>query len=183
MSSAATPPQGAAMPVRAADAPAPGTDLGVHYRMCFGCGDEHPTGLHLSVVAGADLSVHARFQVTDLHQGAAGLAHGGLLSLAFDEAMGFLLWLLMKRAVTAHLEVDFVEPVPVGSEMFIDAECVAVDGRKIYMRAEGHLGSQDGPLAVRASSLYVEVPLEHFTSRSEEPPPAVWLEADRSYNP
>ena len=53
--------------------------------------------------------------VTEHHQGAPGQAHGGLLATAFDETMGFLLWVVGRPAVTARLETDYVLPVPVGS--------------------------------------------------------------------
>jgi hypothetical protein len=39
----------------------------------------------------------------------------------------------------------------------------AINGRKIWSTAEGRLNSPDGPLAVEAGSLYMQVPIEHFT--------------------
>ncbi len=43
-------------------------------------------------------------------------------------------------------------------------------GRKIYSSAEGRIGGPDGPVAVRADALFIEVRLDHFTSngRPEE---------------
>ena len=66
------------------------------------------------------------------HQGAPGLAHGGLLAAAFDEALGSLQWLLQVPSVTAALETDFLLPVPVGSTVHIDARVVGRAGRKIW---------------------------------------------------
>jgi len=114
----------------------------------------------MRVIAG-ELSVHAVFEVTDVHQGAPGLAHGGLLSTALDEALGALNWLLLVPAVTARLEVDFRRPVPVGSVLHIDARIAGIDGRKVYTRAVGRLG-EDGPVVLTASALFLQVPLEHF---------------------
>ncbi|MEY2823137.1 MAG: hypothetical protein RLZZ485_773 [Actinomycetota bacterium] len=37
------------------------------------------------------MNLTGQFVVTDQHQGAPGLAHGGLLALAFDEALGKLM--------------------------------------------------------------------------------------------
>ena len=54
-------------------------------------------------------------EVGDYHQGAPGLAHGGIIATAMDEAMGALNRLLLVPVVTVHLEVDYVRPVPVGS--------------------------------------------------------------------
>jgi acyl-coenzyme A thioesterase PaaI-like protein len=165
-----TPPAGAVEPVRHPDAPAPGADLGAHYDHCFGCGAQQPSGLHLQVFAGEGVSVTARFEVTPAHQGAPGLAHGGLLACAFDEALGSVNWLLRTPAVTGRLETDFLKPVPVGSVVYIEARCIAVAGRKIYLRAEGRIGGPGGELAARAAALFIQVELTHFAKhgRPEE---------------
>jgi len=117
------------------------------------------------LTAGEGCTIHAELLVTQHHQGAPGLAHGGLLAAAFDEALGAVTWLLRVPVVTVHLETDYRRPVPVGSTLSVAAECYAVAGRKIYSRAAGHLVSPDGtvgPLAVGARSVFVSVPLEHF---------------------
>jgi acyl-coenzyme A thioesterase PaaI-like protein len=129
--------------------------LDPHYAYCFGCGDRHPTGLRMRVTVGEGVDVEGEFVVTGDHQGAPGLAHGGLLSAAFDEALGSLMWLLRLPAVTARLETDFVRPA-------------AVVGRKVYTEAVGRV--QSGEVALRARALFVQVGLEHFTAhgRAEE---------------
>ena len=154
------PPPQAQMPTRHPHAVAVGEEIPSHYDRCYGCGSKHPAGLHMRVIAG-ELSVHAVFEVTDVHQGAPGLAHGGLLSTALDEALGALNWLLLVPAVTARPEVDFRRPVPVGSVLHIDARIAGIDGRKVYTRAVGRLG-EDGPVVLTASALFLQVPLEHF---------------------
>lgn len=156
------PPPDAVMPLRAPTAPAPGEPIPSHYRWCVGCGEEHPTGLHLRITAGSGLNVHGDFTVTEHHQGAPGLAHGGLLTVAIDEVLGSLNWLLAGPAVTGRLECDFRRPVPVGSVLHIDAEVIGVKGRKVFTRAIGRLGDADGPIAVSATALFVQVPLRHF---------------------
>ncbi|WP_405722153.1 PaaI family thioesterase [Streptomyces sp. NBC_01537] len=165
-----TPPPDAAAPVRHPDAPAPGEVLGAHYDQCFGCGEAQPHGLHVQARAGDGVSVTAEFTVQPAHQGAPGLAHGGVLATALDETLGSLTWLLHTIAVTGRLETDYVRPVPVGSTLFLDARVTAVAGRKIYATATGRIGAPDGPVAVRADALFIEVKLEHFTNngRPEE---------------
>jgi acyl-coenzyme A thioesterase PaaI-like protein len=158
------PPPHAQPPVRHPAAPPPGDPIDSHYRDCFGCGPDHPTGLHMHLTAAEGCAIRARFVVTEHHQGAPGLAHGGLLTAAFDEALGTATWMLRVPAVTAHLEVDFAAPVPVGSTLVIDAACTAVAGRKVYSAATGRLGAEDGPVAVMARAVFVTVPLEHFKS-------------------
>lgn len=157
-----TPPEGSIIPERHPQSPATGSELPSHFKHCFGCGDLHPTGLHLKARVEAGLTITAQFTVTENHQGAPGLAHGGLLSLAFDEALGKLMWLLRSPAVTARLETDFLLPVPIGTTLFISASITGQQGRKVYSVAEGRLNAPDGPLAVRAASLFIIVPMKHF---------------------
>ena len=85
-----TPPPDSVMPVRHPKAPVIGSQIPSHFGYCFGCGELHKTGLHLIAFAGEGLDLTGKFTVTENHQGAPGLAHGGLLSLAFDEALGKL---------------------------------------------------------------------------------------------
>ena len=157
-----TPPADAVMPVRHLKAPAIGSQIPSHFGHCFGCGELHKTGLHLIAIASESLDLTAKFTVTENHQGAPGLAHGGLLSLAFDEALGKLMWLIRTPAVTGRLETDFLLPVPMGRTLYIDARITGQAGRKIYTQAEGRLDSTSGEIAVRASALFIAVPMEHF---------------------
>ncbi|MFE5401413.1 PaaI family thioesterase [Streptomyces sp. NPDC056580] len=161
-SAALQPPADAVTPVRHPDAPAPGELLGAHYEQCFGCGGGQPHGLHLEARAGEGVSLTAEFTVQPAHQGAPGLAHGGVLATALDETLGSLNWLLRTVAVTGRLETDFVRPVPVGTTLHLQAEVTAVAGRKIYCTATGRIGGPGGPVAVRADALFVEVKVDHF---------------------
>ncbi|MET7983842.1 MULTISPECIES: PaaI family thioesterase [unclassified Streptomyces] len=169
-SAALTPPADAVAPVRHPDAPAPGELLGAHYEHCFGCGEAQPHGLHLEARAGDGVRITAEFTVRPVHQGAPGLAHGGVLATALDETLGSLNWLLRTIAVTGRLETDFRRPVPVDTVLYLEAEVTAVAGRKIYCTATGRIGGPDGPVAVRADALFVEVKVDHFidNGRPEE---------------
>lgn len=150
--------------------------LGSHYPYCFGCGEKHPTGLHLKM-RGEGMRVEGTFKVTEHHQGAPGLAHGGILASALDEGMGFLMYLLEEPAVTARLEVDYRKPVPVGSELHLEGEVVRREGRKIWTRMRA---MKDGEVAVEAMALYVTVDASHFLAHA----PPEWVEAAaRMYNP
>jgi acyl-coenzyme A thioesterase PaaI-like protein len=161
-----TPPADAGVPDPPADVVV-GDKIGPHYAKCFGCGPDHPTGLHLETVIGEGASVTAEFTVGEGHQGAPGLAHGGVLSAAMDEAMGSVAWLLRKPYVTGRLETDFLLPVPVGTTLHIRTRCTGVSGRKAYLEAEARMGGADGPLAVRGAALFIEVRLEHFSEHGK----------------
>ena len=162
-----TPPEGAALPERHPLAPAVGSLIPSHFGHCFGCGQLHPTGLHLVSRAGTALDLTAEFTVTENHQGAPGLAHGGLLSLAFDEALGKLMWLIRSPAVTGRLETDFMKPVPIGTTLHISAQITGQVKRKVYTEAIGRLNGPDGDIAVRAAALFVIVPMSHFMTNAQ----------------
>ncbi|MDH6224535.1 MULTISPECIES: PaaI family thioesterase [Streptomyces] len=167
---AVQPPADAAAPVRHPEAPAPGEPVGSHYANCFGCGPDQPHGLHLAARAGEGVDITAEFTVRPEHQGAPGLAHGGVLATALDEALGALNWILRVISVTGRLETDYLRPVPVGSVLHLSARVTARAGRKIYATAEGRLDGPDGPVAVRADALFIEVKVDHFieNGRQEE---------------
>lgn len=122
----------------------------------------------MRVIAGRDLSVAGEFEVTEHHQGAPGLAHGGLLAAAFDEVLGALNWLLRVPAVTARLETDFQRPVPVGRILHIDAWIVGTVGRKVYTRAVGRLDGANGDVVLTSHALFVQVSMEHFSSHGRD---------------
>lgn len=178
-SSVTTPPAEAVQPAPHPQAPPPGSKLGPHYAECFGCGPEHRTGLHLQVTVGEDVSAIAEFTVGEHHQGAPGLAHGGVLTAAFDEALGTVGWLLRMPLVTGRLETDFLRPVPVGTTLHIVARCTGMAGRKVYTQAEGCLDGPDGQPALRAAALFVAVPLEHFSEHGR--PEALDLIGERTF--
>ena len=163
-----TPPKGARPPERHPDAPAPGELIGSHYEKCFGCGTGQPHGLHLEARAGDGVNVTAEFTVTADHQGAPGLAHGGVLASALDETLGALNWMMHVISVTGRLETDFVRPVPVDTVLHLEAHVTAVAGRKIYCTATGRIGGPDGPVAGRADGLFIEVKVEHFIDNGRE---------------
>jgi acyl-coenzyme A thioesterase PaaI-like protein len=176
------PPDDAVMPTKHESAPPAGTVIPPHYVRCFGCGPDQGSGLKMIATVGEELSVLSELEITGDHQGAPGLAHGGLIACAFDEALGALNWLLQRPAVTARLECDFRKPVPVGSKLIIEARIRGQVGRKIYGSAEGHLGDLSGPVAATATSLYIQVPIEHFGThgRAED---IEWASSERSRMP
>lgn len=155
-------PPGSSVPERRDDAPPPGTVLSSHYPWCFGCGSGHPTGLHMRVLAGEGLTVNGRCTMGEHHQGAPGLAHGGLVSLAMDEVLGGLGWLLRTPMVTGRLQVEFLRPVPVGTTLALHAEVDGVDGRRIFSHATAHVDEPGGALLARAFAVFVAVDIDHF---------------------
>lgn len=143
-------------------APAPGEHIDLHHGMCFGCGDDAPVGLRLKVIAGEGLTVDATMPVADWMQGGPGVIHGGVLSAAFDEVMGTSPLVVGQPVVTAHLEIDYAAPIPLGSTLHFHGRIMGRQRRKIYTEAIAHLGDPDKPVA-GAHAIFVIIDVqEHF---------------------
>ena len=155
----------------------PGTVLPPHHSRCFACGDGPGSlGLRLTIVD--DRAMTCEFLVTDQHQGAPGLAHGGVIAAVFDEALGALQHLIGETAVTASLSTRYRRPVPVGSVLFVRSRIERRDGRKLHVSAVGHLDGPDGPVAAEGTALFVVVPAEHFEQGRAEDVEAARLERE-----
>jgi acyl-coenzyme A thioesterase PaaI-like protein len=146
-----------------------------HHPNCFGCGPDNPYGLKMAFRR-VDREVHATFAIDARHEGAPGFAQGGVVSAAIDDAMGAVLVLLKRPAVTASLTVDFRAPVLLGRELAMRAWCDEVDGRKLHMRGE----VREGDVVVAdARALFLVVELSHFL-QSGQAPPGEWSGPDGS---
>ena len=86
-----------------------------HHDLCFGCGSANLFGLQLELERQPDGSVAGRFFVKQDHQGPPGVAHGGVLAAALDEAAALAAGDGPQAPLTARLEVDFRSTAPVGS--------------------------------------------------------------------
>ena len=126
---------------------------------CFGCGPANPWSLKLvfAVEVGEDGGVRAEAPVrlTRLHEGPPGFIHGGVVAALMDEAMGKLMVGLGTLAVTRHMEVDYLRPSPLETDLRLVGAHVRRDGRKIFNRAE--LLGGDGVVLARATGLFLEV--------------------------
>lgn len=144
-------------------APSAGEEIRLHHSLCFACGDDAPVGLRVRVVAGEDFTVTASMKVEPWMQGGPGVIHGGLLAAAFDEVLGTAPLLIGAGVVTAHLEIDFAEPIPLGSTLHFRGEVLAKERRKVYLRATAHLDDPERPVAA-AHGIFVTIDVrEHFS--------------------
>ena len=97
-----------------------------HDPACWGCGD-NPIGLHLPLPAGAGLTEYeAWFTFDERHQGGPGIAHGGVVSAALDEAGGLLATWYAFPTVTGRIFVRYRRPVPINTELLLTARLVDV---------------------------------------------------------
>jgi acyl-coenzyme A thioesterase PaaI-like protein len=102
----------------------------------------------------------AHVKLGDKIDGHPGVVHGGILSLIFDDALGFGFEALgVGMAFTANLNVDFRAPVPAGTMIRVLAQLEHREGRKLFWKAQ--MMSMDGEtLFAECSSLYI-IPRSH----------------------
>ena len=92
--------------------------------------------------------------------GHPGIVHGGILSLMFDDLLGFGFYSLgIQMAFTANLNVDYRTPVPAGTRVLVAAQLESREGRKLFWKAQ--MTSLDKKtLYAEATSLYI-IPRSH----------------------
>jgi acyl-coenzyme A thioesterase PaaI-like protein len=135
-----------------------------HDPACWGCGD-NPNGLHLPSPAAEGLELYeAYFTFDERHQGGPGIAHGGLVSAALDEACGLLATWYAFPAVTARMFVRFRMPVAINTELLVRARLDDARGRRIH--TTGTISDGTNVLAEARVAL-LHVPLEHFLATPE----------------
>jgi acyl-coenzyme A thioesterase PaaI-like protein len=126
-----------------------------HHELCFGCGLANLFGLQMELEPDADGGLGGRFFVKQDHGGPPGLAHGGILSTALDEAMALLVWHRRIDALTRRLEVDLLGPVPIGSFVAVRAWIEDDAGRRVTLASE--LTGDGGAVVARGRGVFVRV--------------------------
>ena len=138
-----------------------------HLPWCFGCGPENEQGLRLDPRIEGDLVV-ADIQFAPWFQGGPGVVHGGAAAAFFDDLMGFVPVAHLVPAVTAHLEIDYRRPIPLGTIVRGEAWLTERDGRKLWAQAVG-LNSA-GDTLIECKALYLAVNVEHFIKALDDMP-------------
>ncbi|HXZ13427.1 MAG TPA: PaaI family thioesterase [Candidatus Sulfotelmatobacter sp.] len=123
---------------------------------CFVCGGANPRGMKLAFEQDdARRKIRGRFQLAAEYQGGKGYLHGGIIALLLDEAMGKLNRFRDVRAVTAELTIEYVKPVPVELEIFIEAGEIEQRGRSLFHAAE--IRDAEGQVLARGKGRFVVI--------------------------
>ena len=104
--------------------------------------------------------------LTGVHAGMPGFAHGGWISLFFDELLGRASMFADVPQMTGTLTVKFRKPTPIGVELKVVARREKVDGRRTRMTATL---SADGVVTAEAEGLFVSLTREHVDRYFEDP--------------
>lgn len=102
---------------------------------CFGCGQLNPDGLQLKFERADDGTSVAFYEVPPRFQSWSGMAHGGIVSLMLDEAVGWAAWHAGHPGVTARLQVSLRRPLKLGEKVRIVGQVENVRRNLVYVKA------------------------------------------------
>jgi acyl-coenzyme A thioesterase PaaI-like protein len=129
---------------------------------CFGCGAANEAGMKLPFELDVDeRRTRGRFTLGGNYAGGGGFAHGGIIAVVLDEAMGKLSKLTEERAVTAEMSIEYKRPVPVNQEIAVEGWQEEEKGRNRFRAAEIRDGK--GNLLARGKGRFVVVEPKQFT--------------------
>jgi uncharacterized protein (TIGR00369 family) len=136
---------------------APTIDERANY--CFGCGPDNPQGLHLvfttDTSAPESPTSTASFQLDRHHEGPPGHIHGGIVAALLDEAMSKLNRPLNVLAMTRHMEIDYLKPVPLHQPLVLVSRHLRREGRKLFHEAE--IQNSEAATLARARGLFIVI--------------------------
>src|SRR5271155_2587591 len=89
---------------------------------CFGCGGGADAGMLLTFVQdNLARKITGKFVLGARYQGGGGMVHGGIIAMVLDEAMGKVCRFRAAQAVTADMNIDYLKPIRVDQEIFVEA--------------------------------------------------------------
>jgi uncharacterized protein (TIGR00369 family) len=121
---------------------------------CFGCGGDNSGGMKLTFEQdNVNRRIVGRFILGDRYQGGGGFAHGGIIALLLDEAMGKVCRFREVRAVTAELTVEYLKPVAVAKEIIVEGRETELKGRNLFLA--GEIRNEAGEVLARGKGRFV----------------------------
>ena len=123
---------------------------------CFGCGGDNAGGMKLAFVQdNVNRRIVGRFVLGERYQGGGRFAHGGIIAVLLDEAMGKVCRFREVRAVTAELTVEYLKPVDVMSEIEVEGRETELKGRNIFVT--GEIRDTAGAVLARSRARFVVI--------------------------
>lgn len=122
---------------------------------CFGCGKANPSGLQLDFLAAPDQAVVCQPMVADRFEGHPGYLHGGVIATLLDETMSKAVRARGFTAMTRHMEVDYLLPVPSGAPLRLEGRVTHNEGRKHWTEAK--ILNEGGTVLAKGKGLFIEI--------------------------
>jgi uncharacterized protein (TIGR00369 family) len=145
----------------AADSPLTPLSHGAPHH-CFGCGPENRTGLRLHFFVDPDGNVVCHTRLAERFAGPPGHAHGGIIATLLDEAMSKANRARGIVAMTRHMEVDYLRPVPLSAPLTLTARHSTASGRRHHCAAQ--IADASGHVLATAKAVFVAINPDHFSA-------------------
>jgi acyl-coenzyme A thioesterase PaaI-like protein len=99
----------------------------------------------------------ASVRFTVPYEGPPGCVHGGIIAACFDQVLNVSNMTAGVAGPTVSLEVRYLKPTPLATDLRFEADAPEVDGRKV--RTSGRLRRDDTVFAT-ATGTFVTLPIE-----------------------
>jgi len=99
--------------------------------------------------------------------GHPGVVHGGILALLMDDVLGFGYEALgdVPMAVTANLNINYLQAVPAGARVLVQAQLQQREGRKLYWKVRVVSARDESEIYCEATSLFI-IPRDAYYEKS-----------------
>jgi uncharacterized protein (TIGR00369 family) len=104
---------------------------------------------------GENGSVVCLATVSESFEGPRGYLHGGIIATLLDETMSKAVRASGKTAMTRRMEVDYLRPIPSGTQIRIEGRVVRSEGRKHWTEAK--ILDAGGTVLAQGKGLFIEV--------------------------
>jgi len=122
---------------------------------CFGCGLENRSGLRLKFFVDDEMNIVCHFRLASRFAGPPGHAHGGVIATLLDEAMSKSNRARGILAMTRHMEVQYLKPVPLARRLTLTARHVSARGRVNH--CEARIADDAGIALATATAVFITV--------------------------
>jgi acyl-coenzyme A thioesterase PaaI-like protein len=82
-------------------------------------------------------------------------AHGGAVAAVLDEAMGHVCWLHQHAVLAGKIEVRFLLPAPLHTQLYIRSQIISISGRKIEVQSRMYL--EDQRTVAESKGLFIQL--------------------------
>ncbi len=122
---------------------------------CFGCGQANRTGLRLRFFVDEDHRIVCPIRIPRRFEGPPGHVHGGIIATLLDEAMSKANRQFGVVAMTRHMEIEYLRPVPLLTPLELSAHHLDAGGRRHHCEAQ--IADSDGAVLARGKALFIAV--------------------------
>src|SRR6202044_487293 len=116
---------------------------------------ENRSGLRLKFFTDDEQNIVCHFRLASRFAGPPGHAHGGIIATLLDEAMSKANRARNVLAMTRHMEVDYLRPVPLSVPLTLTPRHTEVQGRRHHCDAQ--IADASGQVLATGKAVFVAV--------------------------